>query len=132
VYSSTMFYTSALEQGEGSASRPSRFLYPGKTRYPLYMRLGGPQGRPGNVRKITHFQWHNVRIDQIQLARRLAGKDVEAIKHHFMEDLCRKDQSIGVSIVGDRFTATGDFLTVSTPSYSITELGLFERHSHSE
>ena len=27
-------------------------LSPGKTRYPLYRRLGGPQGRPGRVRKI--------------------------------------------------------------------------------
>jgi len=29
-------------------------LYPrGKTRYPLYRRLGGPQGRSGQVRKIS-------------------------------------------------------------------------------
>ena len=41
------FQTSALEGGEGSASRPSRFLPLGKTRYPLYKRLGGPQGRSG-------------------------------------------------------------------------------------
>jgi hypothetical protein len=27
-------------------------LPPGKTRYPLYRRLGGPQGRSGRVRKI--------------------------------------------------------------------------------
>jgi len=27
-------------------------LAPGKTRYPLYRRLGGPQGRSGQVRKI--------------------------------------------------------------------------------
>jgi hypothetical protein len=25
----------------------------GKTQYPLYRRLGGPQGRPGRVRKIS-------------------------------------------------------------------------------
>jgi hypothetical protein len=47
------FYTSALEGGEGSASSPDRFLPPGKTRYPLYRRLGGPQGRYGQVRKIS-------------------------------------------------------------------------------
>ena len=35
----------ALEGGERSASRPGRSLPPGKTRYPLYRRLGGPQGR---------------------------------------------------------------------------------------
>ena len=35
----------ALEGGEGSASRPGRSLPPGKIRYPLYRRLGCPQGR---------------------------------------------------------------------------------------
>jgi hypothetical protein len=44
--------TTALEGGEGSASRPGRSLLPEKTRYPLYRRLGGPQGRFGHVRKI--------------------------------------------------------------------------------
>jgi hypothetical protein len=39
-------------RGLGSASRPGRFT-PGKTRYPLYRRLGGPQGRSGQVRKIS-------------------------------------------------------------------------------
>ena len=45
--------TTALEGGEGSASRPGHSLPPGKTRYPLYRRLGGPQGRSGKVRKIS-------------------------------------------------------------------------------
>ena len=45
--------TTALEGGEGSAARPGRSLPPGKTRYPLYKRLGGPQGRSGQVRKIS-------------------------------------------------------------------------------
>ena len=46
--------TTALEGGERSASRPGRSLPPGKSRYPLYRRLGGPQGRSGQVRKISH------------------------------------------------------------------------------
>ena len=45
--------TTALEGGERSASRPGRSLPPEKTRYPLYRRLGGPQGRSGQVRKIS-------------------------------------------------------------------------------
>ena len=45
--------TTAREGGEGSASRPGRSLPQGKTRYPLYRRLGGPQGRSGQVRKIS-------------------------------------------------------------------------------
>jgi len=45
--------TSALEGGEGSASNPGRYLPPGKTRYQFYRRQGGPQGRSGQVRKIS-------------------------------------------------------------------------------
>jgi hypothetical protein len=47
------FQTSALKGGEGSASRPGRLLPPGNTRYPYYRRLGGPQSRSGQVRKIS-------------------------------------------------------------------------------
>ena len=45
--------TSALEGGEWSAARPGRTLSPGKTRYPLYRRLGGPQGRFGRVENLA-------------------------------------------------------------------------------
>ena len=45
--------TTALEGGEGSASRPGRSLPPGKTRDPLYRNLGGPQGRSGQLREIS-------------------------------------------------------------------------------
>ena len=47
------FITTALEGGEGLASRPGHCLPPGKTRYPLHRRLGRPQGRSGQVRKIS-------------------------------------------------------------------------------
>ena len=43
----------ALVGGEGLASRPGRFPPSGKTRYPLYRRLCGPQGRSGQMRKIS-------------------------------------------------------------------------------
>ena len=39
------FHDHGTRRDEGSASRPGRSLPPGKTRYPLYRRLGGPQGR---------------------------------------------------------------------------------------
>jgi hypothetical protein len=45
--------TAALEGGERSAARPSRTLPPGKTRYPLYRRLGGPQGRSGRAENLV-------------------------------------------------------------------------------
>ena len=39
--------TAALEGGEWSAACPSRTLPLGKTRYPFYRKLGGPQDRSG-------------------------------------------------------------------------------------
>jgi len=48
-----LFLDHGTRRGEGSASRPGRFLPPGKTRYPSYRRLGGSQGRSGQVRKIS-------------------------------------------------------------------------------
>jgi hypothetical protein len=45
--------TAALEGGEWSAARPGHTLPPGKTRYPLYMRLGGPQGRSGRAENLV-------------------------------------------------------------------------------
>ena len=45
--------TAALEEGEGSASRPGHSLPLGKTRYQLYRRLGGPQSRSGRVENLV-------------------------------------------------------------------------------
>ena len=47
------FHDHGTRRGEGSASRPSRSLPPGKSRYPLYRRLGVPQSQSGQVRKIS-------------------------------------------------------------------------------
>jgi hypothetical protein len=44
--------TSALEGVKGQRHAPASLL-PGKTRYSLYRRLGGPQGQFGQVRKIS-------------------------------------------------------------------------------
>ena len=45
--------TAALEGGEWSAARPGRTLPPGKTRYPFYRMLGGPQGRSGRAENLV-------------------------------------------------------------------------------
>ena len=39
--------------GVGGQRHAPAALPPGKSRYPLYRRLGGPQGRSGRVRKIS-------------------------------------------------------------------------------
>ena len=51
-YSSTLSLTSA-PYGVGGQRHASAALPPRKNRYPLYRRLGGPQDRSGQVRKIS-------------------------------------------------------------------------------
>ena len=46
-------------QSHGPAALPA-----GKTRYPLYRELGGPQGRSGRVRKISPPPGFDPRIVQ--------------------------------------------------------------------
>jgi len=50
---SLLFLDHGTGRGEGSTSRPGRSLLPGNTRYPFYRRLGGPQGRSGQLREIS-------------------------------------------------------------------------------
>ena len=52
--------TAALEGGEWSAARTGCTLPPGKTRYPFYRRLGGPQGRSGRVEYLNEIK-HNTK-----------------------------------------------------------------------
>ena len=53
MYSSTLSSTSALDGGVGVQHHAPAALPPGKTRYPFYRRLGGPQDRSGRVWKIS-------------------------------------------------------------------------------
>jgi len=59
-----LFLDHGTRRCEGSASRTGRSLLSGKTRYPLYRRLGEPQGRSGQVRKISPPPGFDPRTDQ--------------------------------------------------------------------
>jgi hypothetical protein len=48
-----LFLDHGTRRGEGSASCPGCSSLPGKTKYSLCRRLGGPQGRSGQVWKIS-------------------------------------------------------------------------------
>ena len=50
--------------GVGVQRHAPAVLPPGKTRYPLYSRLGGPQDRSGPVRKISPLPGFNPRTVQ--------------------------------------------------------------------
>jgi hypothetical protein len=47
------FLDRGTRRGEGSASRPGHLLPPGKTRYPLYRRRSGPQGRARHAENLA-------------------------------------------------------------------------------
>ena len=53
MYSSTPPSTSTLMGGVSVQGHTLAALPPRKPRYPLYRRLGGPQGRSGRVQKIS-------------------------------------------------------------------------------
>ena len=48
-----LLHDSGTRRGEWSAARPGRTLSPRKTRYPLYRRLGGPQGRSARAENLN-------------------------------------------------------------------------------
>jgi hypothetical protein len=48
-----LFLQPRRKMGVGGQRHAPATLPPGKTRYPSYRRLGGPQGRSGRVRKIS-------------------------------------------------------------------------------
>jgi hypothetical protein len=48
-----LFHDYSTRRGWGVSVTPRQLFTPGKTRYPLWRRLGGPQGRSGQVRKIS-------------------------------------------------------------------------------
>jgi hypothetical protein len=55
MYSSTLPLTSTLDEVSGQRHVPA-VAFQVKTRYTLYRRLGGAQGRFGRVRKISTSQ----------------------------------------------------------------------------
>jgi hypothetical protein len=67
-YSYTLSLTSALG-GVGGHPRATAALHPGKIRYPLYRRVGGPQGRSGQVRKISPPMGFDPRTVQLGASR---------------------------------------------------------------
>jgi len=48
-----LFHDSGTRGSKWSAARPGRNLPPGKTQYPFYRRLGGPQGRSGMAENLV-------------------------------------------------------------------------------
>ena len=63
------FFNLVARRGGWSLPRPGRFTTVKDARYLVYRRLGGPQGRPGRVRKISPPQGLNSRTFQSVASR---------------------------------------------------------------
>ena len=73
----------------GVQRHASAALPPGKTRYPLYRRLGGPQGRSGLTQKISHlpeFDPRNVQPAASRYTEYAIYKVTLLTEHHMMID----------------------------------------------
>jgi hypothetical protein len=93
--------TTALEGGEGSASRPGRSLPPEKTRYPSYRRLGGPQGRSGQVRKISPPPGFDPRtVQPVALPGPLKNEDLHLIWRNGLNVLVPLFRSVSLYMKG--------------------------------
>ena len=78
-------YSTAVWDG-WSASRPGRFTPGRKTEYPLYRRLGGPQGRSGLAQKIfpaspTGFETRTIQPSESHLTSVLTFNRYQVHKH---------------------------------------------------
>ena len=78
-----LFNGHGTRRGEESASRPGSSLPLGKVRYPLYRRLGGPQGRSGRTENLAPhgFDFRTVQPGQF-LGMHLTGMRVALIYSH--------------------------------------------------
>jgi hypothetical protein len=82
MYSSTLSLTSSLD-GVGGQRHAPPDLPPGTTPYPLYGRLGGPQSRSGQVRKISPppgFDPRTVQPVASRLRNKVGFKSFEHLK----------------------------------------------------
>ena len=68
MHSSTLSLTSTLDGVVGQRHAPV-VLPLGKIRYPVYRKLGGPQGRSGQVRKISPPPGFDPRTVQSEASR---------------------------------------------------------------
>jgi hypothetical protein len=62
--------------GMGGQRHAPAALPPGKTQYPLYRRLGGPQSRSGRVRKISPPQGFDPRTDTVKISNKIPQNSV--------------------------------------------------------
>ena len=99
----TLSLTSALDGVGGQRHAPAA-LPSGKTWYPLYRRLGGPQGRSGRVRKISPLLRFDPRTVQSVASRYIpTGPVIVIIMRFFSVPTFRRNALPPVSLNWFRF-----------------------------
>jgi hypothetical protein len=121
VYSSTVSLTSALGEGVRLRPRPGRFTSGKETRYPLYRRLGGPQGQSVRVQEISLPPGFFPRTVQT-VASRYTGYDIIP-DHKFTTFIIRLIDKLRVTCQVVGFTAfyvTRTFRVIQFSAYRLS------------
>ena len=66
-----LFHDRGTRRDEWSAARLGRTLLPGKTGYPLYRRLGGPQGRSGWAENLFPIGIRSRNVQPTEMSTRI-------------------------------------------------------------
>jgi len=131
--------------GVGGKGHAPAALPPGKTRYPLYRRLGGPQGRSGQVRKISPSPgFHPVASRYTDWAIPAIVNTMTELKNitytgtHFSQNIPRQMPILSNAVVIYLrsivvLTPNGQFLDCATITFSgrcVTRVRLLMKYSH--
>jgi hypothetical protein len=104
--------TAALEGGEWSAARLGRTLPPGKTRYPLYGRLGGLQVRSRRAENLAPpgFDPRTVQPVVSRFADWATGPTTNSIARteFILQPWLRRSLSFGFSVSHSEWRAPGE------------------------
>jgi len=90
--------TAALEGGEWSAARPGRTSPPGKTRYPLYRRRAGLDGR--KISSPPGFDPGPSSPQSVAIPTELPGPSIIIIIIIIIRNLNERDQSGDLDVNG--------------------------------
>ena len=89
--------------GVGGQHHAPAALPPGKTRYPLYRRLAGPQGQSGRVRKISPRPGFDPRTVQPVASRYTDWAIPAHMKGEDVQEFCREHLRIIHSRIVERY-----------------------------
>ena len=116
--------TTALEGGEWSAACPCCTLSPGKTQYPFYRRLGGPQGRSGWAENLVPTGIQSRTIQPVAQSLYRLSYLVHMISMYLLQIMIGKNQHSTHNTTNLEWTSLFQILTCFNPSWRTVFLSL--------